>query len=195
MALDGSIVEPHTLSARAVLPDRPRQGGAVAFGGSISVPTTLYRFFDSAGRLLYIGVTSVGPSRWSEHEHHRKWWALVARVEAEHFPDRASALAAEKAAIKAEQPPWNIQHRLPRNPKQLPKTRRHGTGTVIERDGRWSFICRIGGRQKWINVRTEAEARLLLACFEHRAVTRSTREKAAAILEAGADWDGTVPLF
>lgn len=119
----------------------------------------------------------------------------MARGAAEHHPDRATALAAEKAAIMAEQPPWNINHRLPRT-ERAPKTRRHGTGTMIKRDdGRWAFIGTIRGRSKWINVRTEAEAALLLACFEHRAVAYSTRVKAMAILEAGADWDGTVPLF
>lgn len=159
-------------------------------------PTTLYRFYDQNGVLLYVGVTSVGPSRWADHEHHRSWWALVTRADAEHYPDRASAHAAEKVAIRSEQPPWNISHKLPRSPKQAPRRRRRGSGTMIERDdGRWALIARIGGKQKWINVPTEAEAALLLACFEHRAVSHSTRAKAVAILTAGADWDGTVPLF
>ena len=62
------------------------------------IATTLYRFYDAEDNLLYIGVTSVGPQRWAEHEHHRSWWAMVAKANAEHYPDRASALAAEKVA-------------------------------------------------------------------------------------------------
>lgn len=182
-------------AALGALPFSPRR---LTLEGKLQMDeTTLYRFYDAEDGLLYIGVTSVGPSRWSDHEHHRTWWAMVDRAATEHYPDRASALAAEKAAIAAEHPPWNTQHRFPRSVKaQRSKRRRNGSGTVILRDdGRWAFVCRVDGRQRWTNVRTEAEAVLLLACYEHRGVTRSTRDKATAILAAGDDWDGTVPLY
>jgi hypothetical protein len=155
---------------------------------------SLYRFYDADDLLLYVGVTSAGPSRWSEHEQNRAWWDLVARTTVEHFPGRVEALAAEKAAIRAEQPKWNTMHKGERSPRSQ-KVRPHGTGTVILReDGRWSFIATIDGRRRWITVQTEVEAQLLQACYQHRSVIRATRDKAIAILEAGDDWDGTVPM-
>lgn len=133
--------------------------------------TTLYRFYDAEDLLLYVGITSVGPSRWSEHEANREWWARVVRVAVEQYPDRASAMAAERTAILAEQPMYNTVHVVPRTPRVRVKGS-HGTGTVIKRDdGRWAFVCRIAGKQRWINIRTEGEA--------------LTRSKAIAMLTAG----------
>jgi hypothetical protein len=152
------------------------------------VVTTLYRFYDEFGVLLYVGVTSVGPSRWSEHEKNREWWERVARVTVEQFPDRATAMAAEKAAILAEHPLFNTVHMVPREPRARLKGK-HGDGTVIHRpDGRWAFVARVSGKQRWFNTPTEVEARLLQACYQYRAVPEATRHKAIAILT-----DGTLP--
>jgi hypothetical protein len=153
------------------------------------VVTTLYRFYAADGTLLYVGVTSVGPSRWSDHERNREWWAKAVRSSIEQFPNRQAALDAERAAILAEQPRYNTVHRVPSEPHARLKGR-HGTGTVIHRsDGRWAFVVRIAGRQRWFNVRTEGEARLLQACYEHRGVLTATREKAIAMLVAGSDYE------
>ena len=179
---DGSSVEPHTLSARAAVIARPGHGGAVAFGGSSSVVTTLYRFFDAQDVLLYVGITSVGPSRWSDHERNREWWSLVVRVSIEQFPDRALAMVAERAAILAEQPAYNTVHMVPREPRVRIKGK-HGLGTVIARDdGRWAFVVRVEGKQRWFNTRTEDEARLLQACHIGRNAPRETRIKAIRLL-------------
>ena len=73
-------------------------------------PHGLYRFFDSDGALLYVGITVNLPARLSRHRDEKEWWVDVVRVSIEWFPDRDSVLAAEKAAIRSEQPRYNIQH-------------------------------------------------------------------------------------
>ncbi|MGW5711584.1 GIY-YIG nuclease family protein [Streptomyces olivaceus] len=69
--------------------------------------TTLYRLFDGDDRLLYVG-TSVDPqNRWEQHAREKLWWSSVARATVDWYPDRTSAMAAEIAAIQAEEPLHN----------------------------------------------------------------------------------------
>jgi predicted GIY-YIG superfamily endonuclease len=77
---------------------------------TLAVPQCLYRFYDAADRLLYIGITSALGSRWDAHNRHKTWWPDVVRATVEHHPDRAAVLAAEKAAINAEKPIHNVTH-------------------------------------------------------------------------------------
>lgn len=74
-------------------------------------PHTLYRFFDSKGALLYIGITVCTPTRWSNHGWDKPWWPEVADVRVEHYPSRSTALAAERKAILDEQPFHNVIHK------------------------------------------------------------------------------------
>lgn len=41
----------------------------------------LYRFFDDAGRLLYIGISVSAISRAGKHRQEKNWWHDVARME------------------------------------------------------------------------------------------------------------------
>lgn len=70
----------------------------------------LYRHYSAENELLYIGVSSRIPQRNREHEKLSPWWYEIARIEIEPFPDRKSLLEAERLAIQAEQPRFNIQH-------------------------------------------------------------------------------------
>lgn len=79
-------------------------------------PTALYRFFDAADRLLYVGITVDIGVRWKHHGKGKAWWSEVVRATVAHYPNRDAALAAEKAAIKAEKPIWNIVHNLSDRP-------------------------------------------------------------------------------
>lgn len=80
-------------------------------------PHVVYRCFDAEGTLLYIGST---------HDIEGRMYHLTAlcnigkspngylrrhldRYTVESYPDRVSALAAERAAIKAENPLLNVQ--------------------------------------------------------------------------------------
>ena len=68
---------------------------------------TLYRFFDTDGSLLYVGITSNPPMRFSQHRSDKSWWTEVTRIEMAQFPDRASLAVAEREAIQAESPRYN----------------------------------------------------------------------------------------
>jgi hypothetical protein len=69
---------------------------------------TVYRYYDVAGRLLYVGATGSGYYR--AHGHARSgaaWWALVTRGEFEHFATMAEAYSAELCQIVQLRPLYN----------------------------------------------------------------------------------------
>lgn len=71
-------------------------------------PATLYRLFDQDGTLLYVGATLNVFSRLAAHRSRQPWFFEVARVELEHFEERADALRAEARAIEEEEPKHNV---------------------------------------------------------------------------------------
>lgn len=68
----------------------------------------LYRFYDTRGVLLYVGITANLPRRLEKHGG-REWWQDVARMECQPYPDRESVRAAEREAIETEKPLHNIR--------------------------------------------------------------------------------------
>lgn len=72
-----------------------------------AAPTALYRLFDEAGRLLYIGITTNPEQRFSSHASTAPWWPLVADKKVEWLSNRQGAERAEVEAIKAEGPLYN----------------------------------------------------------------------------------------
>jgi hypothetical protein len=74
------------------------------------VRTALYRLRDSAGRLLYVGISDAPFRRWVEHSTDKAWWPEVAECSLEWFGSRPAALSAEASAIQAEHPAHNIVH-------------------------------------------------------------------------------------
>jgi hypothetical protein len=75
------------------------------------VSIDLYRFYDRDGGLLYIGISLHAAQRASQHRHGQPWWPEVARMDVESVSgDRADAEAAERAAILAEKPRYNVVH-------------------------------------------------------------------------------------
>lgn len=97
----------------------------------------LYRFYDRAGELLYVGITRDPGARWSRHAADKPWWHQVQRIAIEPMPDRAIALAAERDAIKAENPRYNIVHR----PKETP----HADAEALRIQLKWRRVA-----QEWL---------------------------------------------
>ena len=75
--------------------------------------TSLYRAFDTADNLLYVGISSQPSERFRQHRADKPWWVRVARIELMHYPNRAAAVEAERHAIQAEAPAYNMSDRTP----------------------------------------------------------------------------------
>jgi DNA-binding XRE family transcriptional regulator/predicted GIY-YIG superfamily endonuclease len=69
--------------------------------------TALYRLFDEANRLLYVGITANPTRRWYGHASMSIWWGEVLLREIEWFPSRTEALAREAAEIAGRRPRYN----------------------------------------------------------------------------------------
>lgn len=83
-------------------------------------PTAVYRFYDSDGQLLYVGISHRLNGRLSAHKR-TKPWQQVARIDLEHHSTRHEAASAELHAIRTEKPLWNIAHNAGnRQPAAMP---------------------------------------------------------------------------
>jgi hypothetical protein len=71
--------------------------------------TTLYRWFDTADVLLYVGISAAPAGRAETHERESAWMQFAAWSAVEALPTRSRALKAESAAIAREKPVFNIQ--------------------------------------------------------------------------------------
>lgn len=81
-----------------------------------SPETAVYRIYDSADGLLYVGITNDTETRWRDHLLTKPWWQTDAhRYEVAWYPTRADAMAEEQRAIQHEHPKYNWMHTvLPR---------------------------------------------------------------------------------
>ena len=94
----------------------------------------IYRFWDRAGHLLYIGQTSrAAMARWFEHMRDQPWAHEVAtcQVDERIWYSEADVLEAERDAIHAERPRHNVAHNgtnphrvVVRRPPRVPAVRR-----------------------------------------------------------------------
>lgn len=103
---------------------------------------TLYRHYDDAGRLLYVGITTSltcnsyaaypyailnhktrqpSSTRGARLTHHKSqpWYPQIKTITLEQFPDRAAAENAERWAIHDEKPLYNKSRLKPRTPADL----------------------------------------------------------------------------
>jgi len=71
--------------------------------------TTLYRAYDAADRLLYVGITGHLARRMAGHERSSAWYPECARVATTDYPSRALAGHYEDEAISAERPMHNVR--------------------------------------------------------------------------------------
>lgn len=69
----------------------------------------IYRHFDAAGALLYIGISLSAVQRLAQHRD-KPWFDRIATVTVEPCENRADALARERDAIREERPLFNKIH-------------------------------------------------------------------------------------
>ena len=79
----------------------------------------LYRFFDAAGDLLYVGITCNPPGRLKGHKTTKSWWSEVANITMERAESRSELKRLETAAIRRENPRYNIALKPQPRPVQL----------------------------------------------------------------------------
>lgn len=70
--------------------------------------TALYRHYNAAGELLYVGISLCVVSRLAQHRRDSAWFREIANIAVEWHPTREAACDAEVAAIRAERPIHNI---------------------------------------------------------------------------------------
>lgn len=75
-------------------------------GGELG-QAAVYRLYDGADQLLYIGLGSVPEARWRAHSREKTWWPDVVRKTVEWHGSFPEAARAEQDAIRAEQPRHN----------------------------------------------------------------------------------------
>lgn len=73
------------------------------------VMTAVYRLYDAAGRLLYVGVAEDFDVRFRQHSYEKSWWPDVRHRDVIWLPTRLDALAEEAGAIDREQPVHNLR--------------------------------------------------------------------------------------
>lgn len=120
-------------------------------------PQVLYRMFNRAGDLLYVGITADIGMRFAQHSATQPWWKSVGRIAVEHHDDRPSVERAERAAIRAEAPLYNRVHR-PRETEWQPAASEPGEvaphRNVRVDDGRWAmFAAAVGARNRSRRIR------------------------------------------
>jgi excinuclease UvrABC nuclease subunit len=69
--------------------------------------TCVYRAYDADGALLYVGLSMNLEGRLSKHRR-SAWWPKADEITVQWFENRESAQAAERAAIRDEDPIYNI---------------------------------------------------------------------------------------
>jgi hypothetical protein len=82
----------------------------------------LYRFYDTAQRPLYFGISSAFEVRWDAHRLTSRWWPLAEFVALSFYPTSRTPLHHfETAAILRERPPFNrkVQGVPASNPRRL----------------------------------------------------------------------------
>lgn len=84
--------------------------------------TAVYRFFDKAGCLLYVGIAYDPAERWRHHATKAAWWKDAVDNTIDWYDTRAEAERAELAAIRYEKPLYNKVGSV--IPYQVPATRR-----------------------------------------------------------------------
>lgn len=98
--------------------------------------TSLYRAHDSAGRLLYVGISDVPFRRFGQHDSDKAWWVDVETIALTHYDSRDDAIDAEAAAIENEAPVHNVRRpsaSLPRERREELRTIRRGRGSKADR--------------------------------------------------------------
>jgi hypothetical protein len=94
-----------------ILADASAHGGVCERCVDIVAGPCVYRCFDAAPALIYIGSAEKWLTREGNHRAHTPWWPEVADVQVTRYRSIFEARVAETAAIEAERPKYNKRPR------------------------------------------------------------------------------------
>lgn len=146
---------------------------ADALGGAPR-PTSVYRYYDRHGVLIYVGITNQGIGRNRQHNDAAEWWPFVVRQEVEHLPSRPAAMAREKQLIRQHRPPFNRQHNLDHDDFRLAYLRWASVEAGADESPR-DQITRLNRRMPLDLVEHTATRIVLRSRFEHRPLASLVR--------------------
>jgi predicted GIY-YIG superfamily endonuclease len=90
------------------------ESGLLAEWRQPSPETAVYRIYNAADELLYVGITNDLYVRWTDHKATKPWWREEAhRYDVLWYASREEAAAEERRAIIAERPRHNKLCLLP----------------------------------------------------------------------------------
>lgn len=107
-----------------------------------SAQTALYRHFDAAGTLLYVGISHSAVQRLQQHMNGSRWARDIASVQIAQYDSREAALAAERLAIINERPLWNVIHNTSKPKAARPVTRRQADDLAVDAGSGITELCR-----------------------------------------------------
>lgn len=113
------------------IPARRRDWGvkhAKGCEGDMTQRTAVYRLYDRAGALLYVGISVRPDTRFEEHRQTKRWWSQVATREITWHQDRYAAEVEEYGVIQREDPPYNTRH-SPRRRAERDRSKRQPYST------------------------------------------------------------------
>lgn len=114
----------------------------------------IYRAYDAAGRLLYVGITRGLRARFRQHFEESLWIDQVARLEFEPGYTEAEARSEEERQIKGLRPIHNKIHALPDKATRtgpLPSTDRHALVlAVLNGENKAMLGRRYGVSRRWV---------------------------------------------
>lgn len=108
------LCNPQGGAGMTLIPDGAHVGRECFRCADITFGIVVYRLFDAAGALLYVGATATKETRLRAHSRRAMWWPEVATHTFIRYPDEASAREAESIAIRTENPKYNKQLRVQR---------------------------------------------------------------------------------
>jgi len=73
-----------------------------------NLPNDVYKAYDDAGALLYVGISINVFKRLGEHKAYSPWYDEASRIEVVQYLNRASARAEEARCIKFDAPAFNV---------------------------------------------------------------------------------------
>lgn len=115
--------------------------------------TELYRHWDKDGNLLYVGISKSTMARLCQHAENAHWYERIVNVTIERFPTRAEAEAAERAAIKAENPLHNKQRFRDETPAERKARIEESRADLLRRVVRFNPLYTVRDAADFLSIR------------------------------------------